>query len=212
MQTLSKKLSNYCYSLKYDNTIRNSYKLLTLRAFFIDHNSSSVKEEQKEMENNEDNNYDDLSKYMHGRGNQERRDSVSKEILLERKRHLEKLMEYPIDSSLLKVFKKQGLGQKKRRNQIYQAISQSNSSAQSYNNIPTSEKKKTITGAGGFARYITSASKEPWPIFKHLLPEIAFAGHSNSGKSTLVNGNCNVIKMMLILLFILFSYIKYIYI
>jgi len=34
---------------------------------------------------------------------------------------------------------------------------------------------------GGFALHLTSTSRD-WPIFKHLLPEIAFAGHSNSGK------------------------------
>jgi hypothetical protein len=37
--------------------------------------------------------------------------------------------------------------------------------------------KKTNTAAGGFANYLTSASRQPWPIFKHLLPEIAFAGY-----------------------------------
>lgn len=34
---------------------------------------------------------------------------------------------------------------------------------------------------------IATASSQPWPIFDHLLPEIAFAGHSNTGKSSLVN-------------------------
>lgn len=28
---------------------------------------------------------------------------------------------------------------------------------------------------------------EQWPMFDHLLPEIALAGHSNCGKSTLIN-------------------------
>jgi GTP-binding protein len=28
---------------------------------------------------------------------------------------------------------------------------------------------------------------EQWPMFEHLLPEIALAGHSNCGKSTLIN-------------------------
>ena len=35
--------------------------------------------------------------------------------------------------------------------------------------------------------HVASASRPPWPLFKHLLPEVALAGHSNSGKSTLVN-------------------------
>ena len=34
----------------------------------------------------------------------------------------------------------------------------------------------------GFAHHLASASSQ-WPVFKHVLPEIAFAGHSNSGKS-----------------------------
>lgn len=38
----------------------------------------------------------------------------------------------------------------------------------------------------GFANYMGSASG-PWPVFKHMLPEVAFAGHSNCGKSSLVN-------------------------
>ncbi len=43
-------------------------------------------------------------------------------------------------------------------------------------------------GAGGRSRYLTSGSKAPWPAFQHMLPEIALAGHSNCGKSTLLNG------------------------
>lgn len=38
----------------------------------------------------------------------------------------------------------------------------------------------------GAAKHLASACND-WPIFEHLLPEIAFAGHSNCGKSTLVN-------------------------
>lgn len=34
---------------------------------------------------------------------------------------------------------------------------------------------------------VATATSQPWPIFDHLLPEIAFAGHSNTGKSSLVN-------------------------
>ena len=36
------------------------------------------------------------------------------------------------------------------------------------------------------ADHLTSASSN-WPTFQHILPEIAIAGHSNCGKSTLVN-------------------------
>lgn len=34
---------------------------------------------------------------------------------------------------------------------------------------------------GGTAVHVGSAKKD-FPIFKHLLPEIVFAGHTNSGK------------------------------
>lgn len=34
---------------------------------------------------------------------------------------------------------------------------------------------------GGRSLHLASCHKD-WPIFEHLLPEIAFVGHSNSGK------------------------------
>lgn len=43
-----------------------------------------------------------------------------------------------------------------------------------------------VVGAAGEAVHLTSVSQN-WPLFKHLLPEIALAGHSNCGKSSLVN-------------------------
>ena len=46
--------------------------------------------------------------------------------------------------------------------------------------------QKIATGAGGHATHISSCSSN-WPVFPHVLPEVAFAGHSNCGKSTLVN-------------------------
>lgn len=39
---------------------------------------------------------------------------------------------------------------------------------------------------GGHAQHIGSA-REKFPVFKHVLPEVVLAGHTNSGKSTLVN-------------------------
>lgn len=45
-------------------------------------------------------------------------------------------------------------------------------------------------GASGFATYLAASSggnREGWPAFKHMLPEVAVAGHSNCGKSSLVN-------------------------
>jgi len=44
-----------------------------------------------------------------------------------------------------------------------------------------------LLGGGGEAKYLTSAQGAPWPRFKHMLPEVALAGHSNCGKSTLLN-------------------------
>ena len=44
----------------------------------------------------------------------------------------------------------------------------------------------TTIGARGVALHL-GAFTSSWPIFDHLLPEIAFAGHSNCGKSTLIN-------------------------
>ena len=53
---------------------------------------------------------------------------------------------------------------------------------------------KQITG---FATYLAASSGEgggggssnsnAWPRFRHMLPEVAFAGHSNCGKSSLIN-------------------------
>ena len=52
-------------------------------------------------------------------------------------------------------------------------------------------KEKLSSGAHRIKKrksiLLTSATKPPWPIFKHMLPEIALAGHSNCGKSTLIN-------------------------
>jgi len=54
------------------------------------------------------------------------------------------------------------------------------------------DQRKTGTAAGGFAQFQGSAVHAPWPAFRHLLPELAFTGHSNSGKSTLVNAMIGV--------------------
>lgn len=42
-------------------------------------------------------------------------------------------------------------------------------------------------GAAGACQYLASAAKPAWPRFTHALPEVALAGHSNCGKSTLLN-------------------------
>ncbi len=122
-----------------------------------------------------------LLQFKHGRKNNERVDSVTDEILFERYQHnnriendnniinLDKLLHQKID-----YLEKLGLGKGRKKFSVYN------------NNLSSNNDRKTLTGAGGFATHLHSASNN-WPIFKHILPEIAFSGHSNSGKSTLVN-------------------------
>jgi len=125
----------------------------------------------------------DLVKFMHGRGNRERRDSVTNEILWERQQHMKRLGRLPANQALVRALEDEGLGSRRRKHQVYSHITV---------HEPGVIKKKTNSGAGGFALHLTSTSRD-WPIFKHLLPEIAFAGHSNSGKSTLVNAMIGVL-------------------
>jgi hypothetical protein len=122
---------------------------------------------------------DDLKKFMHGRGNRERRDSVTNEILLERQRHLRRLEYLEVDPALVSELKARGMGKRRRNHQIYSSVSDPSP----FDDSPSGfqQVRKTNSGAGGFATFITSAACD-WPVFKHLLPEIAFAGHSNSGK------------------------------
>lgn len=136
----------------------------------------------------DDDNHDaTLHKYMHGRGNRERRDSISPEMLSDRMTHQERLSTIRVTSEQLRKIQRLGLGQKQRINNVYLKTA----------NYFTADSRKTTTAAGGFSHHLTSASAadpitRQWPIFPHLLPEFAFAGHSNSGKSTLVNAMCGV--------------------
>eukprot|EP01041_Mallomonas_annulata_P005462 gene5462-10981_t len=125
---------------------------------------------------------EELQAMMHGRRNKERRDSVTPEILNERLMHQKRITELPSDERLVQYLETHGLGVKRRRAQVYQKIL----------SFSPSLDKKTTTGAGGFAVHIASAAGR-WPLFDHLLPEIVFAGHSNSGKSTLVNAMVGVL-------------------
>ncbi|CAM9649213.1 unnamed protein product [Scytosiphon promiscuus] len=78
---------------------------------------------------------------------------------------------------MAKTFKKLSLGTRKRPRQ-----------AGGFNKAydRTGKQVHSDFAAGGFARWMGSASKG-WPMFKHRLPEVALAGHTNCGKSTLVN-------------------------
>ena len=127
----------------------------------------------------------DAQRYMHGRRNVERRDSVSKEMLLERMQHQRRLESVEVARVLVDAVDALGLGTKRRKHTMYKT--RQPSLAFDVGGVGGSP----MTGSG-FASHLTSASKQ-WPVFKHVLPEIAFAGHSNSGKSTLVNAMVGVL-------------------
>lgn len=128
------------------------------------------------------------------RGRKERKDSVNEDILLDREMHLRRLSDVPENIELVQRLASLGLGDRKRRRGVYALTANSKA-------VGTVEDKNTLTGAGGFALHLTSSSGESnspksngavhnrfpvavsnWPLFSHLLPEIAFAGHSNTGK------------------------------
>lgn len=138
--------------------------------------------------------HEDLTKFMHGRGNRERRDSVTNEILWERQQHLKRLCRLPANPAIVRTLEDEGLGSRRRKHQVYAHITvhqpgvirkKTNSGAgTNVSNLLASFLSSLLASpflAGGFALHLTSTSRD-WPIFKHLLPEIAFAGHSNSGK------------------------------
>jgi hypothetical protein len=129
---------------------------------------------------------DELKEFMHGRGHQERRDSVTNYILLERQRHIDRIRRLPVNEPLAREFGKLGLGDKRRKHQVYASVKSHvfqppKSLWFGGGSDELAEHRKTRAGAGGFAIHLTSATRD-WPVFKHMLPEIAFAGHSNSGK------------------------------
>jgi ribosome biogenesis GTP-binding protein YsxC/EngB len=133
---------------------------------------------------------EDLLQYMHGRARSERIDSVTTEILQERKRHLSRLENFEVTANLKKELLGLGLGSKKKLANVFSKISEK----ATYND-GNKDMKLNVTAAGGHATHIASAvatTTEDWPLFTHLLPEVAFAGHSNSGKSTLTNAMVGV--------------------
>lgn len=105
---------------------------------------------------------------LEGRGRHERDDSITLTILEERKRHQERYNAIVNNSDTYQLAARlddRGFGSKTRIKGVYEPFA---------------------TAAGGFGTHLASVTNN-FPVFKHLLPEIAFAGHSNSGKSTLVN-------------------------
>ena len=69
---------------------------------------------------------DDLKQYMHGRKFSERRDSVSREILMERKSHQEKFSSTKIDPELVRSLREIKLGSKKQLDNVYERIANQN--------------------------------------------------------------------------------------
>ena len=110
------------------------------------------------------------------RRRRERIDSVTPEILAQRMLYQRRLEGVLVDPSLVRSLEDEGFGRKRKLPNIYSTI----------NSAWMGDNKLTNTGAGGFAQFLAAASRD-WPLFQHLLPEIALAGHSNCGKSTLVN-------------------------
>lgn len=105
-----------------------------------------------------------------------RADSVTQEMLEQRDTHLSRLESYVFptarraDLAAQRAVRlsKMGLGKKKH--------------AQDMRYL-----QRRAVGALGHGAFMSKASKPPWPTFRHMLPEIAVAGHSNVGKSSLVN-------------------------
>lgn len=132
-----------------------------------------------------------LLDFIQGNSRSERVDSVTQGILESRYRHHQRCEEVdtrtPELLEMIKSLKKQGLGSKRKRRGMYEKVTE----RQMVNLKEEGTMKLTMSCAGGNAKHLASVAEE-WPIFEHLLPEIAFAGHSNSGKSTLVNAMVGV--------------------
>jgi GTP-binding protein len=132
---------------------------------------------------------EELQSVIHGNSRKkERMDSVTPAILRDRVRHKNRFAMVEPDPDVIKDLSKLGLGSKRKRFNVFSKMTEKQtfqlSMAGSSNTVKGGQR--TLTAAGGFAKHLTSSSSD-WPIFDHILPEIAFAGHSNSGKSTLVN-------------------------
>ncbi len=100
---------------------------------------------------------DELSNYLHGRKNSERSDSITHEILRERKLHRERFQCKSIDPNIVRKLIKMGLGSKKRKN----LLTSSHVKSTYPEDIPR-------IGAGGFALHLASSGggAKGWPVFK----------------------------------------------
>lgn len=115
------------------------------------------------------------------RSRRERQDSVTPTIVEERRKHIARslLPDFLPSLEAMEEVKLAGLGRRRRHQD----------GANFTKKYTTAGKRVPGTlGAGGFAQHLSSADGcTGWPSFKHHLPEIALAGNTNSGKSTLVN-------------------------
>ncbi len=108
----------------------------------------------------------------------------------DRRRHLRRLREGeagPPDPAVLGRIQALGLGRKQTGKDTprYRQGSKDPATA-----TATAGSDSGGIGAAGFSTYLAASSGgqgEGWPAFKHMLPEVAMAGHSNCGKSSLVN-------------------------
>ena len=133
----------------------------------------------------------ELQEAVHGNNRKkERLDSVTIGILRDRVRHRKRAGDVTPDEVVVRNLQKLGLGSKRKRQHVYEKLSEKQQVQFAMDSgtsvVSNKNALRTTTAAGGFAKHLASVSSD-WPIFDHILPEIAFAGHSNSGKSTLVN-------------------------
>jgi hypothetical protein len=80
----------------------------------------------------------DLSQFMHGRKNSERRDSITETILQEREQHQVRIHDIPVNKMLERYLEDAGLGSKRKRALVYSKLPL---------HLQT-EQKKSLTGAG----------------------------------------------------------------
>lgn len=131
---------------------------------------------------------EDLLPFTEGRGRQERRDSLTLNILQERKIQSERIKAFTVDELLKNELEDDGFGQKKRLQGYYEAVSEiyedyTTGTAAGEQTSPFLLLTKLMIRAGGHSTFLGSFNME-LPEFDHLLPEIAMLGHSNTGKVT----------------------------